>query len=355
MIKKLYIGAITLVIVGLLITSATGMKLSTQTIRAEEQNNTMDRDYVIAQYLSGEGNFKNLDNVHMSDLSAMSSRMTAQPAQATISSMPSQTKTTYMATLPNYINQNTRADYQLYELHPGIADRLTYDHLLLTYRSEFVNLSNPTETENLVAYSGSINYGLNFSDPIGFISGPGGSFLNRQHPSATYWGKNATLDRWNFTYRPDAVEENTGEIHVGDFETDETTLIDLQNADVEIRYWDYSTSGFSDVTEPQIACSDANRDWFWGVMTLGIKKNGILQPGFFYQQNGTGWGSLMTPQSPLLYTGGNDASIDQYDDAWTWLTWGVRWPTGTYCWLVHYNDVPGMTNTQLWGWGDHDF
>src|SRR4030042_227165 len=201
MIKKLYLSAITLVIAGLLITSATGMKLSTQTITTEKQNNTMDRDYVIAQYLSGEGNFKNLDNVQMSDLSTMSNRMTAQPAEATISSLPAQTKNVYLGTIPNYADQNTRANYQLYELHPGIADRLTYDHLLLTYRSEYVNLSNPTEFENLVAYSGSINYGLNFSDPIGFVVEQGGEFLDRRQPSITYWGKNGSLDRWYFTYR----------------------------------------------------------------------------------------------------------------------------------------------------------
>lgn len=359
--KKLFVGAIAIAIAGLLISSATGMLLSTQNIVADQEQNIQaygNQDGIIAQFINDPSSFRTAEFVSHSDMQAAAALSMQTMDAQTVSMMSTPSRQTTLGAGSSY--EKLREDIDLKQANPSVGDRQTFDQMMLAFEQKY---DDGMIEEQLLGYIGTDNFvSFNLSNVIGFIDSDTQTFLKRTQPSMGYFGEvedgGVVYDRWYTTFRPDPVVEHTGQTNLLWFDTTEDTITDLLNANVEGVYWDWSQHGFSDLTQPTLALTNVYSDAFWGVMVFGMQcSEPYLSPAYTYQTNDTGYASLLhwslQAQPGPHRKGANDASIDMYDHAHVMMTWGAIWTTGAYCWMVHYNDMPEFNNNQASGWGDH--
>jgi len=95
--------------------------------------------------------------------------------------------------------------------------------------------------------------GLSFDPGIYYDSGG-------DYPSLKHWGG----DRFFGTYVCDYLDLNGGATHLMD-------IADPYDYDTyEMTYWDWSSYGWSDMIDADIACDNSQNEWEWGVSTYVI-------------------------------------------------------------------------------------
>ena len=355
--KKIYIGAITLVIAGLMITSATGMGKPTQIIPTTQTKSepipmpelkSINRDAMISKYLSGNGLEK---FAAASQVTKKVNILGPQLQKAAISAETTSMDATYTSVKKavDPAKQNTRTDYTLYDTHPGVGDA-GLGNLLLVNQEYYAEDGVPVYTEAM-PFSGSNDYGMTWGDSIYFVDTNNDPLAYGQ-PSLAYWGKNGSLDRFYSTFRDDSTPPtSTGDIQLMKWETTPTTIVDLLNASNEGVYWAFSTNGFSDIKHPQIAATDMFEPWYWGMMSMTISKTGSgnQMPAYCLQAAENGSASLY---SYSLYNAlGNDISISDTSN-FAGICWDPIYTTHGHCLLLEWTrsdeHVTGEYKTYIW-------
>ncbi|MCX6666432.1 MAG: hypothetical protein NT038_10335 [Euryarchaeota archaeon] len=372
--QKILICAITLVIAGLLITSATGMgktitPVSTSTKKINAANITpavrkiaLD-DIVTMLRKDGVGALKNLNKVPVthdySVIAPYAKEMKLANLDSSSISLPAQ-KVKNEKAVPVTFPQRTRAGLLFWNTHPAVASN-GEGLMMMVNEEKWQNESDPTQNYIALAYSGSADGGESWGDSVYFIDTETDDPIADSMPSIDYYGKNGSLDVFKVTFRS---AENSGDIHLLTWEVDATTILDLANVTEEHMshyYWAFSTSGYSDLKNPVITCNYAYGPDFFGAIAMTLDKGTVNDQVHFciVNMSTAGQAILMGWMFPAIaYTTGFDMDYDLGNTARvSFMT--DKYTTGqtsppylpAFSWS-HYLDDTTSPGSSLPGWWD---
>ncbi len=252
--NQISLYAITLIIIGLLISNATAAIIQTtaQNSRNEEELNLLNQ------------RLKELPQIQMKKEFVSSQKMKVMFKRIIETGKIGLNTDLFLNS-----DRSLPLDYQVDAFHPAMADARD-DEVLLGYEFEYHNMSDPEEDYKTIIWYGSNDDGGNFSDGVYWINSTTQDPLNTTYPDADYWGENNTNNVFFATNVPDPLYSS------------DLFLMKVEGDPVETdSYSGYSfdlSSAGSEITAVRIACDDSQNFWEFGV--IGVVIDGA--PYFFY-------------------------------------------------------------------------
>ncbi|MCX6666084.1 MAG: hypothetical protein NT038_08535, partial [Euryarchaeota archaeon] len=318
--QKMYIGAITLVIAGLLLTSTTGMgkpitpvTTATKIMDAEEITPAVRQEAFngIVSMLPTEGigalkNFNKITATH--DHSVIASHVEQRNlANPNSISLPAQKVTNEKVVPVTYPDRRTRDGLLFWNTHPAVASNGA-GMVMRVYEEVWQNESVPTENYMTLVYSGSNDGGVTWGPGFSFIDWIIGLPVPASMPTIDYWGKNGTLDVWTVSFRDG---DDSGAFHLLTWKTNATTIIDLPNAIWDDIYW--PSMGYSDLKNPEITCNNNYGPGFFGAIAMTLDHAGGNDQVYYFFANFSNPGQFHIfgwVVDSVTYTQGFDIAYD---------------------------------------------
>ena len=145
--------------------------------------------------------------------------------------------------------------------HPTMADA-SDDNVILGYEYDYENTTDPSENEKTCLWLGSNDNASNFEGGIIWVNSTTDEPLEVSYPSSMFWGVNDTNDVFYATH----VAEpgiHSAEMFLMKVEGDPT----LQDSYSGVS-WDWASNGHANMRASTITCDDSQNPWEYGLISM---------------------------------------------------------------------------------------
>jgi hypothetical protein len=350
--RKLLVCAITLVIAGLMITSATGLQVTQMTTELNEKKVETFKEESIVKRLTGK---------ELSELQQIDAEMVQHVKKSNTEKVQMKSQRVMVEETTNVAMEKMELDHEIFvkptqkfrqpylsiATHPGVSDA-DNGHLLMVYEDYFDNYSvDPGVPEfDSLLFVGSSNHGDDdFGQGVYFKNITSGEPIDDTYPTIDFKMMNGSRSVFVFTSQPPSGP-NSGDFSYMYLETDDPYNL---NDSLVHEGWTvgFSSSGYANIQKPELSCHRGLPRYHWG-MAAAIVDRGANSacPGFFLTDtdNGSCWVSTFA----LPGASSADVMIDE-EGLYAPLAWQVPYTGYGECIIVTVQNISDISEHNS-GW-----